>query len=137
MPRSSRSARPTGTSRSAVHRRLPLAAALAAVTALVSGVATPAHAADPAPLAPVVEGRTAFHPDRDFAGSTVAAHEGRSGTAPLASLAVTQTPGLDVASYQGNVDWSSAAANGAQFANIKATEGSSYTNPYVAQISRV
>ncbi|MFF2145956.1 lysozyme [Kitasatospora sp. NPDC058190] len=133
MPRSSRSVRPTGTTRSAARRRLPLVAALAAATALVAGAAAPAYAADPAPLAPAPEGRTAFHPDRDFAGSTVAAHEGRSGTAPLASLAVTQTPGLDVASYQGNVDWSSAAANGAQFAYVKATEGTSYTNPSFAQ----
>ncbi|MGW2378375.1 lysozyme [Kitasatospora sp. NPDC001683] len=135
MPRSSRSARPTGTTRS-TRRRLPLVAALAAATALVAGVTAPAYAAAPAPLAPsasAIEGRPAFHPDRDFAGSTVAAHEGRTGGAPAASLAVTQTPGMDVASYQGNVDWSTAAANGAQFAYVKATEGTSYTNPYFAQ----
>ncbi|MFG3228529.1 lysozyme [Kitasatospora sp. NPDC048194] len=133
MPRSSRSARPTGTTRSTSLRRLPLAAALAAATALVAGVAAPAYAAGPAPVAPVVEGRTAFHPDRDFAGSTVAAHEGRSGAAPLVRLAVTQTAGLDVASYQGNVNWPSVAAGGARFAYVKATEGTSYTNPYFAQ----
>ncbi|MEU9047119.1 MULTISPECIES: lysozyme [unclassified Kitasatospora] len=139
MPRSSRSARTTGTAHTArttgttPRRRLPAVAALAAATALVAGVAAPAYAAEPAPVAPVVEGRPAFHPDRDFAGSTVAAHEGRGATAPLASLAVTQTPGLDVASYQGNVNWSSVAANGAKFAYVKATEGTGYTNPYFAQ----
>ncbi|WP_234322884.1 lysozyme [Streptomyces sp. NRRL S-350] len=116
--------------------------ALAAATALVAGVAAPAYAAEPVPavpapatpdaVAPVAEGRPGFHPDRDFAGSTVASHEGR-GTAPSASLAVTQTPGLDVSSYQGNVNWSSVAADGARFAYVKATEGTGYTNPSFAQ----
>jgi GH25 family lysozyme M1 (1,4-beta-N-acetylmuramidase) len=73
-----------------------------------------------------------FHPELDHAGSTVAAHEGRSGT-PLQSLAVTQTKGMDVSSWQGNVNWSTAAANGARFAYVKATEGTTYTNPYFAQ----
>ncbi len=41
--------------------------------------------------------------------------------------------GMDVSSYQGNVDWSTAYANGARFAYVKATEGTSYTNPYFAQ----
>jgi GH25 family lysozyme M1 (1,4-beta-N-acetylmuramidase) len=41
--------------------------------------------------------------------------------------------GMDVSGYQGNVDWSSAYANGARFTYIKATEGTSYTNPYFAQ----
>ncbi|MGW3073244.1 lysozyme [Kitasatospora sp. NPDC001132] len=131
MPRSSRSARPTGTDRPA--RRLPALAALAAATALVAGVAVPAYAAEPAPVAPVAEGRPGFHPEQDFAGSTVAAREGRGAAAPFASLAATQTPGLDVSSYQGNVNWSSVAANGAKFAYVKATEGTGYTNPSFAQ----
>ncbi|RKT19657.1 GH25 family lysozyme M1 (1,4-beta-N-acetylmuramidase) [Streptomyces sp. 1114.5] len=138
MPRSSRAARTacaTGPDRPARPRRLPVRSVLSvlsalATTALVAGAAAPAASASP--IAPTVEGRPGFHPDRDFAGSTVAAHEGR-GAAPLASLAVTQTPGLDVASYQGNVNWSSAAANGARFAYVKATEGTGYTNPYFAQ----
>ncbi|MBD0695972.1 hypothetical protein BG452_22365 [Streptomyces sp. CBMA123] len=110
-------------------------AALAAATALVAGATAPAYAADPAPLAPAptTEHRPAFHPDRDFAGSTVAAHEGRTPGSPPALLDAAQTPGLDVASYQGNVDWTTTAANGAQFAYVKATEGTSYTNPYFAQ----
>ncbi|WP_263454529.1 GH25 family lysozyme [Streptomyces sp. LS1784] len=135
MPRSSRSARTTGTDGSA-RRRLPALAALAAATALAAGVTAPAYAAEPASVAPVVEGRPGFHPDQDFAGSTVAAHEGRGTAAPFASLAATQTPGLDVSGYQGNVNWSSVSANGAKFAYVKATEGTGYTNPYFAQISR-
>lgn len=41
--------------------------------------------------------------------------------------------GMDVSGYQGNVNWSGAYANGARFAYIKATEGTTYTNPYFAQ----
>ena len=43
--------------------------------------------------------------------------------------AATYVDGMDVSSYQGNVAWSTAYANGARFAYVKATEGSSYTNP--------
>ncbi|MEV6977158.1 lysozyme [Kitasatospora sp. NPDC093806] len=137
MPSTSRSARPTQESRS---RRLPALAALATAVALTVGIGAPAYAAEPDPVSssPSAEGSPArplppLHPERDFAGSTVAAHEGRASTAGIAALAVTQTPGLDVASYQGNVNWSSVAANGARFAYVKATEGTTYTNPYFAQ----
>jgi GH25 family lysozyme M1 (1,4-beta-N-acetylmuramidase) len=41
--------------------------------------------------------------------------------------------GMDVSSYQGNVNWSAAWSNGARFAYVKATEGTGYTNPYFAQ----
>ncbi|MFJ6623447.1 lysozyme [Kitasatospora sp. NPDC091335] len=138
MPRSSRSARTTGTTGTArtvraARRRLPALAALTAAAALTAGLATPAHAAEPAPVAPVAEGRPGFHPEQDFAGSTVAAREGRTAAVPFASLAATQTPGLDVSGYQGNVNWSSVSANGGRFAYVKATEGTGYTNPYFAQ----
>ncbi|MFD0259008.1 lysozyme [Kitasatospora indigofera] len=105
-------------------RRLPrLAAAALAAGALLAGAAAPAQAARPAPV---------LHPEQDFAGSTVAAHEGRGGLPDAQSL-VAQTKGMDVSSYQGNVAWSTAAANGARFAYVKATEGTTYTNPYFAQ----
>ncbi|KAF8636215.1 hypothetical protein AX17_003701 [Amanita inopinata Kibby_2008] len=58
----------------------------------------------------------------------------------LAFTAVSATPiefdkrstpyGIDVSSYQGNVNWSTVKANGLTFAYIKATEGTGYTNPY-------
>ncbi|QUQ67354.1 lysozyme [Kutzneria sp. CA-103260] len=68
-------------------------------------------------------------PALHWAGSQVAKHEGGGGAgfAPLAGL-----PGLDVSSYQGNVDWSSVAAKGAKFAYVKATEGTTYTDPTFA-----
>jgi len=47
--------------------------------------------------------------------------------------AATYVQGMDVSGYQGNVAWSTAWANGARFAYVKATEGTSYTNPYFAQ----
>ncbi len=37
--------------------------------------------------------------------------------------------GLDVSSAQGTVDWRAAYNNGARFAYVKATEGTTYTNP--------
>lgn len=80
------------------------------------------------------------HPAADHAGVGVGAHTGvaptplytaRSRVAPR--TASSSVPGMDVSGYQGNVDWSQAAANGAQFAQVKATEGTSYTNSYFAQ----
>jgi len=47
--------------------------------------------------------------------------------------AATVVKGMDVSGYQGNVSWSTAYNNGARFAYVKATEGTSYTNPYFAQ----
>lgn len=72
-----------------------------------------------------------YHPQRDWAGSQVAKHEARGHT--VIRPDVTQTPGLDVSSWQGNVNWSSVAANGAKFAYVKATENTNYTNPYFSQ----
>jgi GH25 family lysozyme M1 (1,4-beta-N-acetylmuramidase) len=72
------------------------------------------------------------HPERDWLGSQVAKHEPGSGNVVIRPN-VTQTPGLDVSSWQGNVDWASVAANGARFAYVKATESTDYTNPYFSQ----
>jgi len=41
--------------------------------------------------------------------------------------------GIDVASYQGNVNWASYYSQGKRFVWAKATEGTGYTNPYFAQ----
>lgn len=50
-----------------------------------------------------------------------------------ATLAATQTPGIDVSSWQENVDWAYWWGQGKKFAYVKATEGTSYRNPYFAQ----
>lgn len=73
------------------------------------------------------------HPELDWMGSTIRAHEGGSTTGHVATPLVTQTPGMDVSGYQGNVNWSAAWSNGGRFAYVKATEGTSYTNPYFSQ----
>ncbi|MFJ3668715.1 lysozyme [Streptomyces sp. NPDC090106] len=41
--------------------------------------------------------------------------------------------GHDVSSHQKNVDWKSAKAKGARFVYVKATEGTTYRNPYFDQ----
>jgi GH25 family lysozyme M1 (1,4-beta-N-acetylmuramidase) len=69
------------------------------------------------------------HPERDYAGSGLAMrHFGLVQIAAPAGL-----PGLDVSSWQGNVDWAAVAANGARFAYVKATESTTYVNPYFTQ----
>lgn len=78
-------------------------------------------------------GKPPVHPDSDYMGSTVRLHEG-GGTRAMAPMASTGTTagnaqGLDVSHYQGAVDWTAAAANGATFAYMKATEGTTYTDP--------
>jgi GH25 family lysozyme M1 (1,4-beta-N-acetylmuramidase) len=98
------------------------ALSLAAVLGGALFAATPAGAsADPI-----------THPERDWLGSQVAKHEPKFGNMIIRPN-VTQTPGLDVSSWQGNVNWSAVAANGARFAYSKATESTNYTNPYFSQ----
>jgi len=73
------------------------------------------------------------HPQLDWMGSTIAAHEGSSAGSKVVTPLVTQTPGMDVSGYQGSVNWATAWANGARFAYVKATESTTYTNPSFAQ----
>jgi GH25 family lysozyme M1 (1,4-beta-N-acetylmuramidase) len=87
-----------------------------AVSAVVPGAALGAES----PIA---------HPERDYAGSGLA--ERYFGPAPM--LRPAGLPGLDVSSWQGNVDWATVAANGARFAYVKATESTTYVNPYFTQ----
>jgi len=53
-----------------------------------------------------------------------------SATAKTKLISMTGVLGIDVASYQKNVDWASFKSQKRVFAYIKATEGSSYRNPY-------
>ncbi len=104
-------------------------AVVTAVALAAAAVTVPPDAgAAPAPDA------TARHPRLDWAGSTIAAHEGRA-LVPSgdASTAAGTTPGLDVSAFQGNVDWASAHSKGARFAYVKATESVNYTNPSFTQ----
>ncbi|GGM89787.1 lysozyme [Streptomyces fuscichromogenes] len=65
-------------------------------------------------------------------------HRVRVLAAAVAALALTGTPasaasppkGHDVSAHQKDVDWPSARAKGARFVYIKATESTTYSNPY-------
>ncbi|MFJ7148464.1 lysozyme [Streptomyces sp. NPDC100445] len=106
--------------------RSPRPRTLAApLTALFAAVAltctlTPAHAA------------TTPSRGSAYLGIGVLAHDGRGG-APTTGAQATQTEGVDVSAYQGNVAWSTLWTSGVRWAYSKATEGTYYTNPYFAQ----
>ena len=42
-------------------------------------------------------------------------------------------PGIDVSHWQGTIDWEAVAADGVEFAFVKATEGGDYTDPRFAE----
>ncbi len=54
-------------------------------------------------------------------------------TAPAPPVVGPAPKGVDVSSYQGNVDWPAAYGRGARFAYVKATESTMYTNPSFRQ----
>jgi GH25 family lysozyme M1 (1,4-beta-N-acetylmuramidase) len=100
----------------------------------VAVLATPAQAEPAIP--------TITHPQDDWAGSQIARHEGtatRSRIAdggPETGPAPTNRPppaGLDVSGHQGDVNWSAVVGGGGRFAYVKATEATSYVNPYFAR----
>ncbi len=70
-------------------------------------------------------------------GSQIRLHEGsqqiEDHPSILNATTLTSVRGMDVSGYQGNVSWSGAYRNGARFAYVKATEGTSYINPYFGQ----
>jgi GH25 family lysozyme M1 (1,4-beta-N-acetylmuramidase) len=77
---------------------------------------------------------TITHPQDDWAGSQIAAHEdtGSGSRRQLQSGDITwaaTTAGMDVSGHQGEVDWAGAVRSGGRFAYVKATEGTSYVNP--------
>ncbi|MFJ9379788.1 lysozyme [Streptomyces sp. NPDC101455] len=53
--------------------------------------------------------------------------------AVAADIAASSPKGHDVSSHQKNVDWPSAKAKGATFVYVKATESTTYRNPYFDQ----
>jgi GH25 family lysozyme M1 (1,4-beta-N-acetylmuramidase) len=99
------------------------------VRALLAGALAAAALAAPTPA----YARPLAHPQDDYAGSQIAAHEGTGGGPLLDVRADDDAMGLDVASYQGNVDWDSVARGGGSFAYVKASEGVTYTNPFFTQ----
>ncbi|GAA1670856.1 lysozyme [Fodinicola feengrottensis] len=82
-----------------------------------------------ASAAPATAATGISHPDADHAGSGLAG----TGSATVIQPLAASVKGMDVASYEGNVNWATAWKNGAKFAYAKATESTTYTNPYFAQ----
>ncbi|CAM5462054.1 Lysozyme OS=Streptomyces alboniger OX=132473 GN=CP975_24205 PE=3 SV=1 [Streptomyces alboniger] len=64
-------------------------------------------------------------------GQGVIEHDGQGGR-PSGGDA-TQTEGVDVSSHQGNVAWQTLWNSGVRWAYVKATESTSYKNPYFTQ----
>jgi GH25 family lysozyme M1 (1,4-beta-N-acetylmuramidase) len=115
-------------------RALVLAAAVAlAAPFLALAGAAPANAAPHTAASTGTAGFRPTHPELDWMGSTVLAHEGGDPSNHPVLPAVTQTRGMDVSGYQGSVAWATAYANGARFAYVKATEATDYTNPDFSQ----
>ena len=124
-------------------RSLPLVAATALLTlgtavpaAQAASLATDSTATDSHSSTlptPTQRARTAGITHAGDASMGWSASPARTVAAPTVVAAVTQTPGIDVSSHQGNVDWASWWNQGKKFAYAKATEGTYYTNPYFAQ----
>jgi GH25 family lysozyme M1 (1,4-beta-N-acetylmuramidase) len=70
------------------------------------------------------------HPGDDSMGTVTKEHGGASGNTDSAAITaeVAGLPGIDVSSYQGDLDWASIAPS-IDFVYAKATEGTYYTNP--------
>ncbi len=77
----------------------------------------------------VVQNRTGNH----SMGATIAVHEGEQSSGVTPSAAVASVAGIDFSSYQGNVNWQAQYNAGKRFAYVKATEGTTYKNPYFTQ----
>ncbi|MES4891087.1 lysozyme [Streptomyces sp. NPDC096012] len=110
-----------------LHRRRSRLAVTAALTGLLLALSAPAALPGTGPDTPA-RGSA-------YMGMGVLAHDG-SGVGPDAPSndnRVTQTEGVDVASYQGNVDWPTLWGAGNRWAYTKASEGTYYTNPYFTQ----
>ncbi|MQA87943.1 MAG: lysozyme [Streptosporangiales bacterium] len=71
------------------------------------------------------------HPERDYMGSTIPDRSGDSLTWKEVEEALPQAQqaGIDVSHWQGSINWSSVRGGGIVWAYMKATEGTSYTDP--------
>jgi len=101
--------------------RLCVAVVVSGLLLTVTGMAPAPTTAEPGP----VRGSA-------YMGIGVLAHDGTSGRTGLLSPEerAGQTEGVDVSSYQRAVAWPSLWSAGTRWAYTKATEGTSYRNPY-------
>jgi GH25 family lysozyme M1 (1,4-beta-N-acetylmuramidase) len=113
-------------------RLLPLLKKIVVGTTVISGAFAVTAQAD-------LEKLLNYYQVGDHAmGSQIRLHEKSEPltlTPPGATTQATTStvPGMDVSNYQGSVNWSTAYANGARFAYVKATENINYVSPSFAQ----
>jgi GH25 family lysozyme M1 (1,4-beta-N-acetylmuramidase) len=110
-------------------RRRDVFALIALVACAVTAGPAVGAVAERSPDGPTNVSGPMSHPERDYAGSGLAERH----LGPVLMLAPAGLLGLDVSSWQQNVDWPAVAANGARFAYVKATESTTYINPYFTQ----
>lgn len=114
-------------------RRHATALIIAVAGALLLGTWTPADAATSAAADSVPVDRFGSTGDHAM-GSQIRRVEGAPPDLRSGDFAAAATvPGIDVSSYQGNVNWTNEWNQGIRFAYTKATEGTYYTNPYFDQ----
>ncbi|MGY0058490.1 lysozyme [Streptomyces sp. LZ34] len=111
-----------GTTRRTLTALIGILAGLLVMSFSLSGTASAAES-----------GKAIPHPEDDWAGSQILKHEGGSTTGEEPPGLLATVEGVDVSSHQGNVAWSTLWSSGVRFAYVKATEGTTYTNPYFAQ----
>jgi len=112
--------------------RVALAAAVALSASLLGVVAlNQADAAVPAAGGPNIAlmDQTGNH----AMGASIRRHDPGAQTQQQAPRLQASVEGIDVSSYQGNVDWNYWWGQGKRFAYIKATEGTGYINSYFSQ----
>lgn len=142
---------PTASAAAATPKPTATAATSAAPIKATAPASTPATTAAPATATPSARVQAAIAPES--APEQGQARMGRAGLNPAstsAAMATTQQVpvaqatepwvaeqpfatrgqplGLDVSGWQGTVNWSSVRANGARFAYVKATEGTTFRN---------
>lgn len=123
-----------------LRHRLPVALTIGCTAlALTSQAAAAPSYTGPSDRTPTAQARAAgvTAPGQAYAGWSKDAQQASASTHSAQRMqphaAATQTLGIDVSSYQGNVDWAYWWGQGVRWAYTKATEGTYYTNPYFGQ----
>lgn len=117
-------------------RRRAAASAGLCIAALLLLAFSPGHPPATTNAAPTADGVTFRSTDDHTAGSQIAKYEAGTATvryAAMASPARSTVQGMDVSGHQGVVNWAGAYRSGARFTFIKATEGTTFRNPYFTQ----
>jgi GH25 family lysozyme M1 (1,4-beta-N-acetylmuramidase) len=107
-----------------------LGASVALTATMTAGTASahPAPSGSTIPLGQGYAGVGYVQDSKDFKPDTRQLQLDPTGVvSPL--FATSPPPGIDVSHYQGTINWSSVKSAGIQFAWIKATEGTTYTDP--------